>query len=424
MGEDIVVLKRCPVMLMTEETLGRIRSDGAPGKEGGTDELAEAFAFGFTKLFDELAASRPVYRELENLFRLVAAAKLVRDRHPESEASEAFPALARRFGLETVDAGKDYPGLPELQHFDAARNTATGMEIDRYWLPSCGGVTVAVEPSKAWIRRMRDPGLAAFRKLALAKRPADEEGVGSWHWDVPGAPGDYWEGLADRLRMQELCQRFPDLAFYRLRRAGGGGDRMGDALEIRDEDDLVVAKGQVQEILEAIAERADARKVHSVFVDLAGWPSGPSREFRDASADFVRGRKAGWALVPVADRPGWLSAANPLFSQGAEWRQGDPSLEKVASGGYKDWHRLTYRFRARSAGRTVSVPLHVMVKSREVAARLQEESVRIFRARLFIAYSPLSALITVLSEFREGLPEEERKGIRIVEDEAGQVELG
>lgn len=418
-GEDIVVIKRSPVTLMTGEALDRIRGGGSSGRgrggESGPDDPAEAFAFGFTRMFGELAASRPVYREMENLFRLVAAAKLVRDRHPESRAHADFPALAGSYALEPGDAEPDYRGLPGLQHFDAARGTATGMEIDRRWLPSCGGVTVAVEPSKAWIRRAGDPGLPAFRKLALAKRPPGEGGA--WHWDVPGAPGDYWERLADRLRMQELCLRFPDLAFYRLR---GGGK----ALEVRDQDGLVIARGEIRQALEAMAERAEARKVHAVFVDLAGWPAAAAREFRDASAAFVRGRQAGWALVPVADRPGWLSAANPLFSQGAEWLQGEPPLEKVVSGGYKGWHRLTYRFRVRAAGRTVTVPLHAMVKSEEVAARLREESAAAFRARLFIAYSPLTALIAVLSEFREGLPEGERKDIRIVEDEAGLVELG
>jgi hypothetical protein len=70
------------------------------------------------------------------------------------------------------------------------------------------------------------------------------------------------------------------------------------------------------------------------------------------------------------------------------------------------------------------VALHVLVKSPVTASRLQQEAAKAFRARLFIAYSPLSALLSVISEFRETLPQQERKDVKIVEDEAGMAELG
>lgn len=417
MGEGVVVLKRCPIMLMTEEMFERLRSGAADS--GATaepsDELAEAFAYGFTRMYDKVAETRPVFRELEGLYRLVAAAKLVRDRFPEGEAKGAFPALFGKWDLPPAGLASEVPGIPDLQHFDHARNTPMGMEIDRYWLPSCGGVAVAVEPGKAWIRRVRDQRLSAFRKSALSFRPSDT----AWHWDVPGVAQDYWGNMRERLRLQELSQRFPKLAFFRGRR---GEDRK--ALELVDEDDIVLRAGTPQALAEEIATRAEARKVPTAFVELAGWSAEQVEALKAAAAAARKGRKAGWTLVPVVNRPGWLSVENPIFTHSADWEQGEPPLEPMAAGPYKGWQRITFRFLTSAGGKTVPAALQVMVRSPEVAARLQEEAVKAFRTRLFIAYSPFSALTAVIDEFRDSLPEKDRDGLRIVEDEAGLIDLG
>lgn len=417
MGEGIVVLKRCQIMLMTEEMFERIRKDTADTTAPG-DDVAEAFAYGFTRMFEQVAEIRPVYRELEGLFRLVAAAKLVRDRYPEGDAKVVFPALFQGYRPKPVAVGDQMAGLPELQHFDHARSTSMGMEIDRYWLPSCGGINVAVEPAKAWVRRLRDQRLSNFRKAAIASRPEEE---GAWHWEVDGSPLDYWSVLRERMRMQDLCQRFPNLAFYRLRRTA---EDNGRALELVDEDDHVIISGQAKTLLEDIAIRAEARKVHSVFLEMSRWPADQAAEFTAAASTYVKYRKASWTLVPVVDRPGWLQVRNPIFTHSADWEQGEPPLETVNFGVYKGWSRLTFRFLTTAGGKTVPASLHVMVKSQATAARLQEEAVKAFRTKLFIAYSPLSALIAVIDEFREDLPPPERKDVKIVEDEAGLVELG
>lgn len=416
-GEGIVVLKRCQIMLMTEEMFDRIRTDSA-ATAPPSDDVAEAFAYGFTRMFEQVAEIRPVYRELEGIFRLVAAAKLVRDRYPEGDAKAAFPALFQGYRLPPVLVGDEMAGLSELQHFDHARTTSMGMEIDRYWLPSCGGINVAVEPAKAWVRRLRDQRLSSFRKAAISSRPAEE---GAWNWSVDGSPQDYWSILRERMRMQDLCQRFPNLAFYRLKRTA---EDQGRTLEMVDEDDHVIISGQAKALLEDIAIRAEARKVHSVFLEMSQWPADQAAEFTAAASTYVKYRKAAWTLVPVIDRPGWLHVRNPIFTHSADWEQGEPPLETVNFGPYKGWSRLTFRFLTTAGGKTVPASLHVMVKSQATAARLQEEAVKDFRTKLFIAYSPLSALIAVIGEFREDLPPHERKDVKIVEDEAGLVELG
>ncbi len=414
-AEGLVVLKRCPIVLMTEEMFGRLRG-GDTSAAPPADDLAEAFAYGFTRLYDQVAEAKPVFRELEGIFRLVAAAKLVRDRFPESEAGTAFPALFQGWRLPRAGTEAEVPGLPELQHFDHARSTPMGMEIDRYWLPSCGGISVAVEPGKAWVRRQRDPRLPAFRKEVLAARPSDT----AWRWDVPGSPRDYWSGLRERLRMQELSQRFPELAFYRVRRAGEGGK----VLELLDEDDQSLGSGTAQAVFEAAAARADARKLRSVFLELTGAAPGQAETFRAAAAAFAAARKAPWTLVPVVDRPGWLRVENPLLTPAADWEPGDPPREAVGAGRFKGWQRITFRFLVSASGKTVPAALHVMVKSPPTAERLQEEAAQAFRARVFIGYSPLTALFSVLGEFRESLPPGERGEVLIVEDEAGSLVLG
>jgi hypothetical protein len=220
--------------------------------------------------------------------------------------------------------------------------------------------------------------------------------------------------------MQELSQRFPELAFYRVRRAGEGGKD----LELLDEDDQSLGGGTAQAVFEAAAARADARKLHSVFLELAGASPGQAEAFRAAAAAFAGARKAAWTLVPVVDRPGWLRVENPLLTPAADWEPGEPPREAVGSGRFQGWQRLTFRFLVSAPGKTVPAALHVMVKSPRTAERFQEEAARAFRARVFIGYSPLTALLSVLSEFREILPPAERAEVLIVEDEAGTFVLG
>lgn len=414
-AEGIVILKRSPLMLMTEEMHDRIRAADT-SRPVPSDDLAEAFAFGFTRLYDKVAESRPEFRELAGLFRLVAAAKLIRDRYPESDARTAFPALFAGWKIPVAAGISGLPGRPDLQHFDHGRTTPDGMEIDRRWLPSCGGITVAVDPAKAWIRRRRDQRLPRFRKAALDARPSDS----AWTWVVPPVSPDYWGDLRERMRMQDLGQRFPNLAFYRLRLSGE--DKRG--LELVDEDDIVLRGGQAAGILEEISARAEARKVQSVFVELADWPADQAEAFRTEAARFSKPKQGTWTLVAVVDRPGWLDLDNPLFTHAAEWEQGEAPMEPMRTGPYQDWQRLSFRFLVSSGGRTVPTALHVMVKSPEVAARLQEEATKAFRTKLFIAYSPLAALFSVIADFRETLPAKDRKDVRIVEDEAGLFDLG
>jgi hypothetical protein len=416
MAEGIVVLKRCPIMLMTEEMYARLQASDTSAK-GPSDDLAEAFAYGFTKMYGRMAESKPVFRELEGLFRLTAAAKLVRDRFPEGESKGIFPSLFSSYRPKDAGTASQAPGIPDMQHFDHARNTPQGMEIERLWLPSCGGVSVAVEPGKAWVRRMRDARLSAFRNSAIAGRPSDS----AWYWDVAPSSNDYWVVLRERMRMQELGQRVPNLGFFRLRR-GGGEERR--SLELLDEDDHVLKSGAAQDVLGEVALRAEARKVRAVFVEWGQLPAEMGESLRSAAQDFRKQNKAAWTLVPVGDRPGWLNPENPLFNPSSDWEQGEPPMQAVASGPYKGWQRVTFRFLTTAGGKNVPAVLHVMVKSADMAARLQEEAAKDFRTKLFIAYSPLSALLLVVDEFREGLPEKERKDLRIVEDEEGLFELG
>lgn len=73
--QGVFFLKRCPVKLLTEQMYSNAR--GQTIQSGMANPRAERFSENFTALYDRVARQRPIYQELENLFRFVALAKLI-----------------------------------------------------------------------------------------------------------------------------------------------------------------------------------------------------------------------------------------------------------------------------------------------------------------------------------------------------------
>jgi hypothetical protein len=417
--EGIVVFKRCPVVVLTADALEALRRE-EDSVRPDVNAIAGVFAHGFTQMYDRVAEARPLFKELENLFRMVAVAKLVGARFPEAEALSAFPALSRGYALTPVAVETKIPGRPARQQFDDSRSTAEGMEIDRHYLPSCGAVSIAVDPDNARMRRRKDVQLQAFKKR-LAKGRLD---AGSWYWDVRIDTGGYWDQFRDRRRMQELNLRFRNLAFFRVAEVPGAQGK-GAAYELTDEDDYLLYRGdQRKALMDQVVERSQGRKAEAVFLELRGAASDRAVTFAADARALAAARNPNLSVITVAGRPGWLAPENPLFANSVELAAGEPAQQRLASGRFQGWIRLTFRFNTFVAGKDTTVAIHCLAKTPELAAKLEEEMDQAFRNKLFIAFSPLSALISVLAEFRSGLTSQERDGIRISEDEQGLFELG
>lgn len=165
-------LDDCPVQLITEEEY--LKKTGVISGTGQANPLAQEFCEEFTAAYGEVARARPIYAEMEGLFRFAALAKLIH--HKQDELAAAGVDLA--YFLETYPIAENpvestldgISNVLEYQHRDKVEN---GYREWSVWLPSCGGVSIAYELGKNLIARQNAARWAILLlRAALGQRPS------------------------------------------------------------------------------------------------------------------------------------------------------------------------------------------------------------------------------------------------------------
>ncbi|MBP6875246.1 MAG: DUF1598 domain-containing protein [Candidatus Eisenbacteria bacterium] len=163
-------IERCPVILLTEAE--KILRSGAVKQTGLSDPRAKNFSDLFSEFYSAIAEKRPVYRELENLFRCVAVARLLQEQHRDAAEALLGP-LIHDFGLQSFAVPTSLPGRWSVWRNQHIQTGADGDRVLRLWMPSCGGVIVDVRPlpreSTLTERRRRKQALDArpnFQRLS------------------------------------------------------------------------------------------------------------------------------------------------------------------------------------------------------------------------------------------------------------------
>lgn len=140
--DGAIVLKSCRVQLLTEEEY--LTEHGIAGK-GRPGTLARQFAAAFSKHYEEIAAQRPIYTELEGLFRLVGIARIMKD---QGAKSPAMDYLLKSYQVSTVPVNRQVLGLTACKRIDESSGTEANTRTFRMIMPSCGGVSMDVRPKR------------------------------------------------------------------------------------------------------------------------------------------------------------------------------------------------------------------------------------------------------------------------------------
>ncbi len=156
------LILQCQVKLLTE---AMHTSQSGELQRGYTcDPIADQFTNGFTAVYDKIAQKRPIYYELENMFRLFAIAKVLAKQNTANLNYFLHQHIVKPFKVH-----KNVPGHAALQKLDI--NTGVGTRIIRS--PSCGGVTIRMEePGKYVKHRRRSRSLNTIRNDILSSRPS------------------------------------------------------------------------------------------------------------------------------------------------------------------------------------------------------------------------------------------------------------
>ena len=147
--EGVVLLRTCGVKLLTEEEF--LTAGGLLSGKGRPDPLARHFADDFAAKYDEIALRRPIYRDLADLFRLVAVAKLLDDKRLASVGVK-LPYLMGRYQVKTTSVSRGVIGLTNLKEIEERKETSDGTVTMYLRFTSCGGVNMDLHP-----KRVRPP---------------------------------------------------------------------------------------------------------------------------------------------------------------------------------------------------------------------------------------------------------------------------
>jgi hypothetical protein len=167
-NSEVTVIEQCPITLLTEE-----QYEAKGGKlvgRGTAEPLAKAFADNFGKLYEAVARERPIYRELESLFRLVAIAKMMEYAQAPDAAGIGLGSLLDKHEIASVRVDRTLPGRSNVKKFSHREYKDNGYVERHVWLPSCGGVSMEIKPGRAEIRR-DEAELSSLAKSIKHKRP-------------------------------------------------------------------------------------------------------------------------------------------------------------------------------------------------------------------------------------------------------------
>lgn len=168
----VVEIEKCPVVLLTElEHLAKDRITGT----GRVNPLAQNFARSFSTSYNQVAEKRPLYYELEGLFRAVALAKIAKFK----SVAVDFKCLLEHLPLVQTDVPPTLPGLSNARQFEHRWDVPNGYKIVRLCLPSCGGVDIGINVTASSFHHDQTGRLLRMKQALLSARSSSE----ALYWD-------------------------------------------------------------------------------------------------------------------------------------------------------------------------------------------------------------------------------------------------
>jgi hypothetical protein len=347
-SKGLVLVRQCPVQLLTEQmyALG-----GKIVGEETVDPLADAFRYNVTELYGELGRVRPIYRELENVFRFVAVATTIKAKYPQAVDLgyflDQYPVPAPTPPVDRTLAGRD--GVKQYEHSETSGPVTESLSL---WVPSCGGVDIAIAPQPADFIPDQSGLLDRFANDAVARRNLDE--VSFTYQDRLGLVASYEDSAGSQ------TARGPDRAMaVKLVYQPSG-------YSIRESNGQVRHLRDMRELVEEIRRRLPAEGPRHAFFVLENFTNHKASALRGTldiqlpqsspglSIDLVQGE-----FEDVAFAPAIVIRDAPFEVHRVENSPQGP-------------HQLTVRLKAQIRQVVYDIRLNVYTSSNELASRISE----------------------------------------------------
>ena len=264
----IVLIKQCPVELLTEAMfLGA--SGGYTSGSGTTDPLARKFTEGFSVLYDKVAKNRPIYLELENLFRFTALAKIIKFKSTHTKAGTDLNFLLNDFPIKQNPVEKNLSGRSAVKEFQHRQEFQGGYQVLKLWLPSCGGVSINIEAKPQHFIENTNGLLSNLKSKILNARPFRN----ALKWDVPETSDGLISDIEESYRISDINRLNDNFSTLSVKFDGDDGYKVFNGT-----NDPIFTSHSETKLFRAIKERMGKDLKRTVYFDLKELPSPDKRE--------------------------------------------------------------------------------------------------------------------------------------------------
>lgn len=169
-AQGVFAIASCPVTLLTEE---QYLKKGITGT-GRANPSADQFARAFTSRYDEVSKKRPIYADLEHVFRFVAVCKALKHKDAFADAGLPIDYLLTEWKIPAKYVERSLKGRYSLRQAEQRVERPDGYAIYGILMPSCGGVSIDLAVDQASFRSTSAGAISASRAAVLAARPQPE----------------------------------------------------------------------------------------------------------------------------------------------------------------------------------------------------------------------------------------------------------
>lgn len=355
--QGITVIKQCQVNLLTERMY--LSASGSVTGAKIVDPYAQIFADNFTALYDKISYQRQIYRKLESLFRFVAVANLIKSSYSQSNPRFDANFLAD-YKLSEKEVAATLPGRHAVKELKHREETERGYKAFHLWIPTCGGVNIAINLDAAKIHN--GGRLSSLKEIVIKARKS----VGQIFWDF----ADDSRQLGD-LKNESLARNVNSYSKeFRMITV----EDKGAKYKVCDGDwEREYPIQEISELWKDLDVKAASDPRTSIYLSLIGVESKSKIDALATSLRLqARSHKTNIQVRLLPRMNGSSDTHEAISLPGIALEKTPPAVEEVREGQYTGWSRIVVKATAQVRGMIKQLVIHIYVKSPQVVQRILE----------------------------------------------------
>jgi hypothetical protein len=365
--EDMVIIDECPVILLTEEEF--LTKGGKVAGSGRANPYAKKFTEIFSALYPRIAGQRPIYCELENLFRFVALAKILKFKSPHEKIRLDIDYLLNQYPVSSTTVDKFLPGRSNVKGFKHRKEYEGGYSNYQLWIPSCGGVSIEIEANRENFSQSQTSRLHGLKNPVLKNRPSPS----ALTWDYGSSPKlKAAEDLIDPKEIQELTE-------LNQKNAGSSAIFIVEKYESKyrlfyDSTRPIYEGDNKYQLLKKTIEKLpkEQREKTVIIIDLKNSSEKDAKAFEELLQTIKIPLSPGTAIVVIPRKNNSTELRDTLLSPDVKTEvvsPKEPAVEEVTKGKYRGWYVAALEFFVRQGNVIKKLTLRVFSTVQEALER-------------------------------------------------------